>query len=153
MKCIAFFAALLAAPLAAHAESRFTPAEHGPISVSRDPGCGCCGLWIALAEAEGWTVEVTDTGDMDAVKDAAGVPQRLSSCHTAKVEGYVIEGHVPFEAIERLLTERPEIDGLAVPGMPYGSPGMGDDPTARYDVIAFGGEAGAGAVYYRAGLE
>lgn len=150
---MALAALMLTAPVHAAGAAGFSPEAHGPMSVARDPNCGCCGLWIALAEAEGWTVEITETADLDPIKRAAGVPDTLASCHTAKVEGYVIEGHVPFEAIARLLTERPEVTGLAVPGMPYGSPGMGDDPTARYDVIAFGGEAGEGVIFYRAGLE
>ena len=74
------------------------------------------------------------------------------ACHTTEVAGYVIEGHVPFEAVAQLLEERPDIAGIAVPGMPGGSPGMGDDPNARFDVIAFGGDAEVGEVFYQAGL-
>ncbi len=73
-------------------------------------------------------------------------------CHTAVIDGYVVEGHVPFAAIAKLLEERPEITGIAVPGMPLGSPGMGLDPAARYDVMAFGGDAGEGEVFYQAGV-
>ena len=79
------------------------------------------------------------------------MPVELWSCHTATLESYVIEGHVPFEAVEKLLDEQPDITGIAVPGMPMGSPGMGDDPSAVYDVIAWGGEAGAGEVFFTAG--
>ena len=79
------------------------------------------------------------------------MPEALWSCHTAEIEGYTVEGHGPFAAIDRLLAERPDVEGLAVPGMPVGSPGMGTDPDARYDVVAFGGEAGSGTVFGRVG--
>jgi hypothetical protein len=90
-------------------------------------------------EENGYTVEVEDVQDLTAVKSEYQVPLQLQSCHTAIVDGYIIEGHVPVDAIERLLSERPDIIGLAVPGMPIGSPGMeveGYDPQS-YDVIAF----------------
>ncbi|SLN45835.1 hypothetical protein ROJ8625_02206 [Roseivivax jejudonensis] len=115
------------------------------------PSCGCCHAWADLARARGFSVTVSELTDPEAEKAALGVPQGLASCHTVEAEGYVFEGHVPFEALEAVLRDRPDIAGLAVPGMPMGSPGMGDDPSARFDVIAFGGAAGAGQVYYRAG--
>ena len=90
-------------------------------------------------EQNGYTAQVEDVQDLMAVKDQYDVPLELQSCHTAIVDGYIIEGHVPVAEIERLVTERPEIAGLAVPGMPVGSPGMeveGVDPQP-YDVIAF----------------
>ncbi|MBJ3762544.1 CopG family transcriptional regulator [Maribius pontilimi] len=121
------------------------------LHVLSTPGCGCCHAWADLARALGYAVTVEDLSDPDAQKAALGVPADLVSCHTVKGDGYVFEGHVPFEAVEAVLRDRPDITGLAVPGMPMGSPGMGDDPTARFDVIAFGGAAGAGAVFYRAG--
>ena len=89
--------------------------------------------------------------DPEAQKSERGIPLELASCHTIEADGYVFEGHVPFAALEAVLQDRPNITGLAVPGMPMGSPGMGNAPSARYDVIAFGGEAGTGTVYYRAG--
>ena len=73
------------------------------------------------------------------------------ACHMAVIDGYVVEGHVPFDALARLLLDRPEISGIAVPGMPYGSPGMGTDPDAQYDVFAFGGSAGQGQLYHQVG--
>jgi hypothetical protein len=107
----------------------------------RDPDCGCCGLWASHVREE-IAVEVaqTITRDMASVKIANGVPRDLWSCHTMIVDGYVIEGHVPAEQIERLLEERPEgVRGLAVPGMPIGSPGMEmGNRTQPYEVIAFG---------------
>jgi hypothetical protein len=128
------------------------PAE-GQITmhVMKSPTCGCCGAWVDLARAEGYHVTVEHIDDIVAMKDAAGVPDAMWSCHTAEVAGYTVEGHVPFAAIRKLLEERPDIDGIAVPGMPAGSPGMGDDPQAVYDVLAHGRAAGAGEVFFTAG--
>lgn len=106
----------------------------------RDPDCGCCGKWAEHVRAENDVeVEETVTRAMQRVKDERGVPQDLRSCHTLIVDGYVIEGHVPAAEIERLLAERPEgVAGLAVPGMPIGSPGMEMGArTQPYAVIAF----------------
>lgn len=106
----------------------------------RDPYCGCCGKWAEHVRAENEVpVAETVTEDMARVKAAHGVPQDLWSCHTLTVDSYVIEGHVPAAEIERLLAERPEgVVGLAVPGMPIGSPGMEmGDRTQPYEVIAF----------------
>lgn len=135
----------------AHADSHGDMAEHGTMHVTKSPTCGCCGAWVALAREEGYDIEVTDTRDVTSAKLENDVPETMWACHTAMIDGYVVEGHVPFEALAKLLAERPEITGIAVPGMPGGSPGMGDDPAARYDVMAFGGEAGGGEVFYQAG--
>ena len=106
------------------------------IKVVRSPDCGCCGAWIDHLRESGFTVEETLSDDVDAFKDENAVPQPLRSCHTALVEGYVIEGHVPAESIQRLLAERPQAIGLAVPGMPIGSPGMEmGDQTEPFEVI------------------
>ncbi len=94
------------------------------MTVHKHPTCGCCSVWIEHVREAGFMVEARDREDMASVKDAAGVPPALASCHTAQVGGYFIEGHVPAEDIARLLRERPEARGLAVPGMPLGSPGM-----------------------------
>ena len=149
----ALAAIVLAAGLAlsptAHAGSGTVQADI--LHVTLTPTCGCCGAWAELAETHGFSVAIEITEDYVAMKDAAGVPDPLWSCHTASIGGYTVEGHVPFEAIERLLDERPEITGIAVPGMPAGSPGMGNDPNAAYDVIAFGGTAGDGALFHRVG--
>lgn len=110
----------------------------------RDPGCGCCKEWAAHAhEGLAHDVEVRDDEPMGAVKARFGVPADLASCHTAIIEGYVIEGHVPVREIKRLLAERPAgVKGLAVAGMPMGSPGMEAGGRVQpYQVIAFG-EAG-----------
>jgi hypothetical protein len=110
------------------------------VSVSKDPSCGCCDGWVAHIEAAGFPVRVVESADLDSLKQRLGVPADLASCHTAEVGGYVVEGHVPAEAIRRLLSERPEATGLAVPGMPAGSPGMdfpGVDPEP-YEAFLFG---------------
>lgn len=109
------------------------------IAVYKDATCGCCAVWVAHLEKAGFVAMVTNADDMAALKDKQGVPVSLRSCHTGVVNGYAIEGHVPVADIQRLLTERPAIVGLAVPGMPIGSPGMevpGMKPQA-FDVIAF----------------
>ena len=111
----------------------------GPeMSVYRSASCGCCTQWGDHIASAGFRIEDHVTEDMDAVKKARGVSPQQASCHTAVVEGYVIEGHVPASAIQRLLIERPDIRGLAVPGMPIGSPGMevAGVEAERFDVIA-----------------
>jgi len=109
------------------------------ITVFKDASCGCCGGWIDHVKKAGFPVSVTDTEDMEAVKDRFKVPSQLYSCHTAEVSGFSIEGHVPVAAIQRLLAERPPIIGLSAPGMPVGSPGMETPGIAPevYDIIAF----------------
>ena len=94
------------------------------LEVAKTPWCGCCTAWIERMQQAGFTIKVREVEDTGPVAAAAGVPANLRSCHTTMVEGYVIEGHVPAEDIRRLLAERPEAVGLAVPGMPLGSPGM-----------------------------
>lgn len=111
------------------------------MTVTRDPNCGCCGAWVAHVKAAGFPVEVIEIADVAPLKVKLGVPDALTSCHTAEVGGYVVEGHVPAEAIKRLLAERPRATGLAVPGMPVGSPGMevrGQAPDI-YEVVIFSG--------------
>jgi len=109
-----------------------------PLQVWKDPNCGCCNDWIALMRADGFRVQLFDTGNT-AVRQRLGLPAKYGSCHTALVGGYVIEGHVAAGEIRRLLTQKPDAIGLAVPGMPVGSPGM-DGPVYgnrrdAYDVL------------------
>jgi hypothetical protein len=110
------------------------------MTVVRDPGCGCCLNWVDHLEKAGIKATVSESADMDAIKDQRGVPAAARSCHTGVIGGYVIEGHVPAGDIKRLLMEHPaDVAGLAVPGMPAGSPGM-EVPGGRiqpYDVMAF----------------
>ena len=111
--------------------------ERPKVDVYKDPTCGCCGNWVEHLRTQGFAATATDVTDLVAIKTKYNVPQQLRSCHTAVVDGYVIEGHVSAADIKRVLTERPAIAGLAVPGMPIGSPGM-EGPNAKpYDVLAF----------------
>ncbi|MDP2086979.1 MAG: DUF411 domain-containing protein [Gemmobacter sp.] len=122
--------ASLAMPMVARAAS---PAIH----VTKDPNCGCCGAWIEVLERDGFTVTTDHLGTdaLYAFKRANGIPDTMFSCHTGRVGGYMIEGHVPAADIRRLLEERPNAVGLSVPGMPYGSPGMGpENERDAYDV-------------------
>src|SRR3954451_16435983 len=112
--------ALLAAAPRAIAAAPAAPA----LEVWKNRGCGCCSAWAKRFEQAGFAVTMHELEDVTPVRVAAGVPTDLAGCHTAKVEGYIVEGHVPVEAVRRLLAERPAVIGLAVPGMPVGSPGM-----------------------------
>lgn len=118
-----------------------TNAQASEITVYKDPNCGCCGYWVDHVEAAGFDVVVRDIPDLGRIKAELDVPKDLHSCHTATVDGYVIEGHVPAADIKRLLSERPEAQGIAVPGMPIGSPGMEQGSMREpYDVILFGAD-------------
>jgi hypothetical protein len=99
------------------------------IRVAKDPNCGCCSAWIEVLKADGFTVnvELLDYDALQTHKVASGIPADMFSCHTAHVGGYVVEGHVPPIDVRRLLANRPDAIGLSVPGMPYGSPGMGPE--------------------------
>lgn len=110
--------------------------------VYRSPACGCCTAWVEHMREAGFQVRVEDRTDLAPVKAEMGVPADLSSCHTARVGGYVIEGHVPADDVRRLLAEEPDVKGLAVPGMPVGSPGMEGPNPEPYSVVAFDGEGG-----------
>ena len=122
------------------------PALAVEVVVYKDANCGCCKKWVAHLEANGFTVKAHNVKDLLARKTAHGVPPRLYACHTARVGGYVVEGHVPAVDIKRLLAERPKVRGLAVPGMPAGSPGMEGPRPERYNVLSFGKD-GQTAVY------
>ena len=107
------------------------------ITVYKDPGCQCCAKWVKHLSANGFVATVRDTPDMASVKRTMGVPDALQSCHTAVAGKYVLEGHVPADVIKKLLAEKPAVMGLAVPGMPMGSPGMEGSPKQAYNIIAF----------------
>jgi hypothetical protein len=130
-----------AAPSSSHAFS-----SEPVITVYRDPNCGCCTKWIAHLIKHGFRVKDNKSDTMSEVKRGLGVPDSMESCHTGVVNGYVIEGHVPAADIQRLLKEKPKVAGLAVPGMPMGSPGMEGPRTDRYDVLSFD-KSGKTAVY------
>jgi hypothetical protein len=137
-------------PTVARASGGLTAAKP-TVHVWKDPTCGCCSAWVKHLRAAGYAVEVKETSDLGTIKRTnKGVPRPLTSCHTATVGGYLIEGHVPAEVIDRVLSERPNVAGLAMPGMPVGSPGMeieGQAPV-HYDIVAFT-SAGETKVYDR----
>lgn len=112
-------------------------AEGGEMTVYKSPLCGCCGDWIAYMRENGFSVRVQEMEDVSPIKNFLGVHDDLWSCHTATVDDYVIEGHVTMAALGKLLSERPEVRGIALPGMPQGSPGMSgekDEPWVTYTI-------------------
>lgn len=122
-------------------------AKWGIIEVVRNPGCGCCENWAEGLKAAGFDVSMSDNSDLEGYRAWMDVPADLAGCHTGKIEGYIIEGHVPAADIVKLLIEHPVALGLAVPGMPIGSPGMeSGNEKETYDVVLFKSD-GARAVY------
>ena len=113
------------------------PSAGAEVTVYKSPTCGCCEGWVAYMKRSGFTVKAHDVDNVTRIKTRNGVPSRLWSCHTSLLGGYVIEGHVPAPDLQRLLRERPEITGLAVPGMVVGSPGMDGPRKDRYHVLSF----------------
>jgi hypothetical protein len=134
MKRRAFLKAVVAGMVASS-----TPVEASPgaIDVYKDPSCGCCVKWVEHLRRNGFTASVMDVPDLDAFKKRVGVPAALASCHTALIDGYVVEGHVPATEIRRLLSDRPKALGLAIPGMPAAAPGMDVPKAPGYDVLLF----------------
>jgi len=139
----------MAAPQASAAQPAVSlvgdaPSDADIIQVFKSPTCGCCNDWIEHLRESGFTVEVKDIANMMAVKAELGMPGEMASCHTARIAGYLVEGHVPAQDIRRMLAERPDIRGIAVPGMPVGSPGMEVEgqPADAYDVLAFDARGG-----------
>jgi hypothetical protein len=133
---VVVFSVALAAGVVAQAQKSAPTME-----VFKSPTCGCCSKWVEHVQEAGFTVKVTDVSDaaLDALKQKHGIPRTAQSCHTGLVEGYVVEGHVPVSEVQRLLKERPAVSGIAVGGMPIGSPGMevpGQRPQS-YNVITF----------------
>lgn len=124
-----FIAALGVSP--ARAESDSMPV----VTVYKSPTCGCCSKWVDHLKANGFKVAAFNVDDVTQHKSRLGVPPAMGSCHTAEVAGYVVEGHVPAQAIQRLLRERPAARGLTVPGMPQGSPGMEGPRKDAFDVL------------------
>jgi len=125
------------------------PSFAAEVTVYMSPTCGCCKEWVKHLQTNGFSVTAHNVDDIMVAKKTNGVPAALGSCHTAKVDGYVIEGHVPASDIKRLLKERPPVLGLAVPGMPVGSPGMEQGGRKdRYDVLTFD-KQGKTSVYAR----
>ena len=124
-----------------------TVSQNAPlVTLYKNPTCACCGEWADHMRASGFRVDVREDVDFGALKKELGVPFSVASCHTAEVDGYALEGHVPADVVKRLLSERPDIAGLAVPGMPAGVPGMPGEGFGSYDVLTFHAD-GATQVY------
>lgn len=115
-------------------------AERPTATLYKDPSCGCCQGYAEHLRANGYTVVVKPTNNLTAVKKMYGVPEHLQGCHSTVIGGYVVEGHVPLKILERLLTERPKIKGISLPGMPQGSPGMSGTKEAPFKVYEIGGK-------------
>ncbi len=113
-------------------------ADGEKIKVYKSPTCGCCAGWVEHMEESGFHVDVQDMDDLSMIKQLGGVPDHLQACHTAVINGYTVEGHVPASAVTELLDSKPAIRGIAVPGMPQGSPGMPSPMHDTYDVVTFG---------------
>lgn len=131
------FASLALTTAAVRTSPSAAPVKKPVITVYKDPSCGCCKNWIAHLIKNGYRVDAKDSPNMTEIKRTLGVPTGLTACHTAMVNGYLIEGHVPAADIDRLLAQKPKVAGLAVPGMPAGSPGMEGAGAQRYQVLTF----------------
>lgn len=112
------------------------PADAQTIRVWKSATCGCCGVWVPYMRSKGYRVVVNNINDPASISYRLGVPSALRACHTSKIGDYVIEGHVPAAAVAKLLEQRPKLKGIALPGMPPGSPGM-DGPPGVYRVVGF----------------
>jgi hypothetical protein len=131
------FLALALTTGAARPSTADTDPKQPVITVYKDASCGCCKSWIEHLIKHGYRVDAKDSPDMTEIKRSLGVPEGLTACHTAVVNGYLIEGHVPAADIARLLKAKPKVAGLAVPGMPMGSPGMEGPRTQHYHLLSF----------------
>lgn len=125
----------LRAALAASLLFLGSAAHAAAMTVYKSPACGCCAKWVEHVEKHGFVVKVVNVDDIMAVKAKAGVPDALASCHTTMVGGYVVEGHVPAADIKKLLAQKPKAKGIAVPGMPAGSPGMESAGSKPYQTL------------------
>ncbi len=141
-------AAVGALALGAASPARSSSPAPTVVTVYKSPSCGCCGAWVDYLRTNGYQVKVVDLDDLSEIKSASGVPPAVRTCHTAVVDGYVVEGHVPVDALRKLLAEKPKLAGIGVPGMPIGSPGMPGTPVQHYDVVAWD-KAGKTSVYLK----
>lgn len=137
---LASLALLLASPLPAFAAAT-------QVTLYKNPQCSCCEGYAAYLRDNGFDVEVKPSNDLAEISRNAGVPEQMEGCHTAFIEGYVVDGHVPVAAIKKLLAERPAIAGITLPGMPMGSPGMGGEKTGPFTVYAVTKDGKAPTVY------
>ena len=138
---IAAIVTLLALPLPALAQQSI------PVTLYKNPQCGCCENYAVYLRENGFTVDVKPTNDLAEISREAGVPEEFEGCHTAFIDGYVVDGHVPVGTIQKLLSERPAIAGITLPGMPMGSPGMNGSKTEPFTVFAVTKDGAAPTVY------
>ena len=142
MKKIHFISLALALILivsgCSNSNTELSEADKGKLVIFRDAGCGCCSLYSNYAQSNGMDADLRTVSSMEAIKLQYKVPRNMQSCHTSIVEGYFVEGHVPLEAINKLLSEKPDIAGIALPGMPMGSPGMTGAKTGPFVVYSIG---------------
>jgi hypothetical protein len=140
MKFVRFAIVSLALVLSAAAARQTAKPTAQPITVYRTATCGCCGKWVDHLKAAGFAPTVHVVESVDAAPPRKRVPESVRTCHTATLEGYVVEGHVPADVIKQLLRDKPRVEGIGVPGMPAGSPGMESPNPQPYQVLAFDGQ-------------
>jgi hypothetical protein len=137
LKYAALAVALAGPVIAAQTAAQKAAPAAQPIVVYKTATCGCCGKWVDHLKAAGFAPTVNTVQTMDETPMRKRIPATLRSCHTATLEGYLVEGHVPADVIRKLLKEKPRVEGIAVPGMPAGSPGMESSNPEPYDIVAF----------------
>jgi hypothetical protein len=137
LRYAALAVALVTPAVAAQTTAKKAPPAAQPIVVYKTATCGCCTKWVDHLKAAGFAPTVHTVQTMDEAPIRPRIPAPLRSCHTATLEGYLVEGHVPADVIRKLLSEKPRVEGIAVPGMPAGSPGMESSQPEPYDILAF----------------
>ncbi|PRD45611.1 metal-binding protein [Phyllobacterium phragmitis] len=131
--------------------SSIVPAMAGEkdVTLYKDPQCGCCASYADYLKENGFNVTTKPTGDVPAMSLKAGIPEGSEGCHLSFIDGYVVSGHVPVGVVNKLLTERPDIKGVTLPGMPMGSPGMGGTKKAPFEILEISKSGDIGGVYAR----
>jgi hypothetical protein len=129
--------------------SGIAPAMAGEkdVTLYKNPQCGCCEGYADYLRENGFTVTVKPTEDLAEMSRAAGIPDDQQGCHLSMIDGYVVSGHVPISTVKKLLSERPDIKGVTLPGMPLGSPGMGGDKEGPFEILQIEKSGGIGGVY------
>lgn len=126
-----------------------TQTQQPTLTVYKSPDCGCCSNWTNYVKRRGYEIKIIDTDNMAEIKDQYGIPDDLTSCHTTIIGDYFVEGHIPTEAIDKLLAERPDITGIALAGMPTGSPGMPGNRSASLEIYTVTHDAHAGEIFMK----
>ncbi len=121
-----------------NSNTEISESDYGKLVIFRDAGCGCCSLYANYAKGTGMDADLRTVSSMEAIKLQYKVPRNMQSCHTSIIDGYFVEGHVPVEAIQKLTSEKPDIAGIALPGMPMGSPGMTGTKTGPFIIYSIG---------------